>query len=205
MDTGTHSISKLHVPNSRRLKLETRYFGTQWTLDVSNWIIRSSPAISKPNRFPYVVPLLDFNSVIWKPHYSKAHIAIVHDISNVWTKLAESNLSQHSLQLDSDIALQLNMFRHSAHSCQNTVFCSARERHAPENFFVACRSISIGNFSAKQHGLQQPAFEGVFPRSSAAAAKRFGTTNACTAWFGNSVHNISGSLRGRILLVPEVF
>ena len=31
-----------------------------------------------------------------------------------------------------------------------TLFCSARERHAPEKFFVACRCISIGNFSAKQ-------------------------------------------------------
>ena len=65
------------MPNSRRLKLETRYFGTQWTLDVPNWLIRSSPAISKSNRFPFVVPLLDFNSVISKPHYSKFFFPIV--------------------------------------------------------------------------------------------------------------------------------
>ena len=32
---------------------------------------RSSPAISKSNRFPVVLPLLDLNSVISKPHYSK--------------------------------------------------------------------------------------------------------------------------------------
>ena len=32
---------------------------------------RSSPAISKSNRFPVVLPLLDLNSVISKPHYSE--------------------------------------------------------------------------------------------------------------------------------------
>ena len=64
----------------------------------------------------------------------KAHITLVHDISNVWTKLAESNLSQHSQQLDSDIALQLNMFRHSAHSCQNTLLLGARTSCSREVF-----------------------------------------------------------------------
>ena len=35
-------------------------------------LIRSSSAISKSNRFPVVLPLLDCNSVISKPHYSKS-------------------------------------------------------------------------------------------------------------------------------------
>ena len=66
----------------------------------------------------------------------KAHIALVHDISNVWTKLAESNMFRRG----SDILL----------TAVQTLFCSARERHAPEKFLVACRCFSIGNFSAKQ-------------------------------------------------------
>ena len=35
------------------------------------WLSRSIPAISKSNRFPVVLPLLDLNSVISKPHSSK--------------------------------------------------------------------------------------------------------------------------------------
>ena len=88
-----------------------------------------------------------------------------------------------------------------------TLFCSARERHALEKFFVACRCISIGNFSAKQW--LQRLFEGAFPRSAALQGNDLVVQTHWTAWFGNSdhgaVHNISGSLRGRILLVPEVF
>ena len=79
-----------------------------------------------------------------------AHIALVHDISNVWTKLAESNLSQHSQQLDSDIALQLNMFRHSAHSCQNTVLLGARTSCSREVFLLRAAAFLLLNFSAKQ-------------------------------------------------------
>ena len=41
-----------------------KVFRNTVALDVLNWLIRSSPAISKPNRFPFVVLLLDFNSVI---------------------------------------------------------------------------------------------------------------------------------------------
>ena len=65
------------------------------------------------------------------------------DISNVWTKLAESNLSQHSQQLDSDSVLRLNMFRHSAHSCQKTLLLGARTSCSREVF--CCVPLAYGN------------------------------------------------------------
>ena len=107
-----------------------------------------------------------------------AHMALVHYILNVWTKLATIKiLTSHYSWTCSDILL----------TAVKTLFCSARERHAPEKFFVARRCISIGNFSAKQW--LQAAFEGVFPRSTAAAAKRFGPTNA--------LHGVIRQLRSR--------
>ena len=87
-------------------------------------------------------------------------------------------MSQHSQQLDSDIALRLNMFRRGSDillTAVKTLFCSARERHAPEKFLVACRCISIGNVAAKQW-LQR--LLRAFPSLNSAAGKCFGPTNA---------------------------
>ena len=65
------SITNCTCPNSRRPDKVFRN-----TVDAASMIrarlILSSSAISKSNRFPVVLPLLDCNSVISKPHYSKS-------------------------------------------------------------------------------------------------------------------------------------
>ena len=43
-----------------------------WPSIIRARLLRSSSAISKSDRFPVVLPLLDCNSVISKPHYSKS-------------------------------------------------------------------------------------------------------------------------------------
>ena len=77
-DTGTVTVirqaqKQLHVPKQRATRGATRQ-GISEHSGPSMFrtrLSRSSPAISKSNRFPVVLPLLDLNSVISKPHYSK--------------------------------------------------------------------------------------------------------------------------------------
>ena len=74
-DTMGSFNNKLHVPKQQATpRRPDKVFRN--TVDPASMIrarlIRSSYAISKSNRFPVVVPLLDCNSVISKPHYSKS-------------------------------------------------------------------------------------------------------------------------------------
>ena len=83
-DTGTVTVirqaqKQLHVPKQRATRGATRQ-GISEHSGPSMFrtrLSRSSPAISKSNRFPVVLPLLDLNSVISKPHYSKVFFPLI--------------------------------------------------------------------------------------------------------------------------------
>ena len=105
-----------------------------------------------------------------------AHIALAHDISNVWKKLAESNLSQHSQQLDSDIApggVQTFCSQLSKH-------CFARRANVmhPRSFLLRAAAFLLETFQLN-NGCS--GFWGRFPSLNSAAGKCFGLRNALHA------------------------